>query len=261
MKKTKIGRHIVEFYDSIEDLPIARFQKFNKLLLIDSGVGSTVSDLDNHLHRMSKYVEKGQIDNFNKEVDNLRQNFFLIMTELLPKHRAFAALVTRVDDRETTDISDSGLQETFELLSDVAEGEISNAVSEVKKKLDSECSSYFPRIFEDSVSKEYYSKLRDWTLATLEKIQRKKGEDCTEINKKIDTLADELLLFTDPKVFTGKDSVEIELDKTFDSTCMLIAQQLHVDPTSFTVLRFYNALSYVQETLRREQKQLKRARK
>lgn len=257
----KIGRHTVEFYDSIEDLPIARFQKFNKLLLIDSGVGSTVSDLDNHLHRMLKYVEKGQIDNFNKEIANLRQNFFLVMSELLPKHRAFATLVTKIDNKEITDISDTGLQETFDLLQDVPEKEICNTVSEVKKKLDLECSNYFPKIFEDSVSKEYYLKLRNWTLATLEKIQMKKGEDCTEINKKIDTLADELLLFTDPKVFTGKDSVEIELDKTFDSTCMLISQQLHVDPTGFTVLRFYNALSYVKETLRREQKQLKRVRK
>ena len=261
MRKIKIGKHTVEFYDSIEDLPVVRFQKFNKLLLIDSGIGSTVNDLDNHLHRMLKYVERGQIDNFNKEVANLRQNFFLIMSELLPKHRAFSALVTKIDDKEITDISDEGLRETFETISDVSGKEICSIVSEVKKKLDLECSNYFPKIFEDSTAKEYYLKLRDWTLATLEKIQMKKGEDCTEINKKIDTLADELLLFTDPKIFTGKDSVEIELDKTFDSTCMLISQQLHVDPTSFTVLRFYNALSYVQETLRREQKQFKRARK
>lgn len=256
-----MGNHTVEFYDSIEDLPIARFQKFNKLLLIDAGVGSTIMDLDNHLHRMSKYVEKGQFDNFNKEIANLRQNFFLIMSGVLPKHRSFAALVHKIDDKTITDFSDDGLERTFEILSDLAEKDLSDTVSEVKKKLDLECSSYFPNIFESAVSKEYYSKLRDWTLAILEKIQAKEESDQDKISKKIDNLADELLLFTEPKVFTGKNNVEIEFDREFDSACMLIAHHLHVDPLNFTVLRFYNALNYVHETLKREQKQFKKIRK
>lgn len=261
MKKTKIGNHTVEYYDSIEELPITRFQKFNKLLMIDAGVGSSITDLDTHLHRMSKYVEKGQTDKYILEVANLRQNFFLIMNEVTPKYRAFAALIKSIDGEETSDISDNGLEQIFCKIQDAPVKDVDGVISEVKKKLDLECSNYFPGVFEDSSMKEYYTKLRQWTLLVLERIQIKKEEERVEINRKIDNLADELLLFADPKSFSGKNNEEVEFDKAFDSTCMFISQHLHVDPSAFTVLRFYNALTFVKDQVKREQKQLKNIRR
>lgn len=258
MKKAKIGNHKVEYYDSIEELPVVRFQKFNKLLMVDAGVGSTVEDLDTHLHRMAKYIEKGQHDNYNKEIANLRQNFFLILSEVTPKYRAFAALVTKIDGEPVSDLSDTGLAKTAAMLSDCPVGDLDSAVSEVKKKLDSECRSYFPSIFEDSGTKEYYLKLRKWTLLVLEKVQMKISDNYDEINQKINTLADELLLFAKPRAFSGKESAEVEFDKSFDATCMLIAQHLHLDPIGFTVLRFYNALVFVKESLDTEKKRIKK---
>ena len=40
MKTTKIGERAVVLYDSIDELPILRFHAYNKMLLIDAGVGS-----------------------------------------------------------------------------------------------------------------------------------------------------------------------------------------------------------------------------
>ena len=40
MKNVQIKGMNVELYDSIEDLPIMRFHKYNKMLLVDAGVGS-----------------------------------------------------------------------------------------------------------------------------------------------------------------------------------------------------------------------------
>lgn len=258
MKNIKIGSHTVTYYDSIEDLPVSRFQKFNKLLMIDAGVGSSVQDFDVHLQRMAKYVGKGQIDNYNKEVDNIRQNLFFITENLSPKHRAFAALIRSVDGKNFEDISDSGLDEVFALIHDVTVKELDSITEEVKKKLNFECKQYFPSIFDDSLTKEYYSKLREWTLLTLEKISAENSENITILEKKINTLADEILLYSSPRVFSGPNNAEVEFDKAFDTTCMFIAQNLHVNPSGFTVLQFYNALTYVKETLKRERTSLRR---
>ena len=45
MKKMTLGTHKVVMYDSIEELPIVRFQKYNKMLMLDAGLGSDVTDI------------------------------------------------------------------------------------------------------------------------------------------------------------------------------------------------------------------------
>ena len=55
----KVNKHTVEIYDSIDELPIQRFQKYNKFLLIDSGVGSDLQDVLNHIDRAKIYIKAG----------------------------------------------------------------------------------------------------------------------------------------------------------------------------------------------------------
>jgi hypothetical protein len=48
MKEVELAGHKVVLFDSIDELPIARFHKYNRYLLVDAGVGSEISDFDNH---------------------------------------------------------------------------------------------------------------------------------------------------------------------------------------------------------------------
>ena len=49
MKREVINNHIVILYDSIDELPIIRFHKYNKYMLIDSGIGSDLNDINVHI--------------------------------------------------------------------------------------------------------------------------------------------------------------------------------------------------------------------
>lgn len=51
MRTIKLAGKKVEIYDAIEDLPILRFHKYNKMLLIDAGIGSDLSDFDKHIEK------------------------------------------------------------------------------------------------------------------------------------------------------------------------------------------------------------------
>ena len=79
MKELKLNGHKVRIYDSIDTLPITRFHSYNRMLLVDAGVGSDISDFDNHIERMVRYIRKGDNDSAAKELENMRQNVFTIL--------------------------------------------------------------------------------------------------------------------------------------------------------------------------------------
>lgn len=133
MKTGKVNKHTVEIYDSIDELPIQRFQKYNKYMLIDSGVGSDLQDVLNHIDRAKIYI-KSNPAMAATELDNMRQSIYLLVDELSPKHMAFAALVHKIDGEEMNDISDAGLKRVLEILSEAKKGWLDGVLSSVKKK-------------------------------------------------------------------------------------------------------------------------------
>lgn len=134
MVTAKIGKHTVEFYDTIEELPIVRFHKYEKLLLVDSGVGSDIHSLDQRLLKVREFLAAGKPEQAQKELENLRQCVFMIQNELSPKHRAFAALVTKIDGQDCNNLSDDALAEVTEKLNDVPRKELTAKLEAVKKK-------------------------------------------------------------------------------------------------------------------------------
>lgn len=133
MKIENIGGHRVEIFESIEDLPVLRFHKYNKMQLIDSGVGSDTGDV---MHRIEKAIRFCRVDpeKAADELFNLRQAIHLINNEISPKMLSFAALVKSIDGEECSDISDEGLGRTLEKLKFEKVGVINEALEASKKK-------------------------------------------------------------------------------------------------------------------------------
>lgn len=57
MKNLIVNKKVVRVYDSIDEMPIVNFQKYNKYLLIDSGIGSDADDIDAHITRVAKSLK------------------------------------------------------------------------------------------------------------------------------------------------------------------------------------------------------------
>ena len=134
MKTIKIGKHKITYFDAISELPITRFHVYNKMLLVDSGVGSDITDFDSHAERIIAFLQKKDIESAIKEMQNLRQNLYLIQQTLSPKHMAFAALIKEIDGKPCDNISDDGLKETLAVLSEEKIGEFGKPLREAKKK-------------------------------------------------------------------------------------------------------------------------------
>lgn len=259
MVTAKIGKHTVEMYDAIDELPIVRFHKYQKLLLIDAGVGSDIVAFDQRTEKMRRYLMDGKIDHAKQELENLRQSVFMIQNEISPKHRAFAVLVAKMDGRECNDLTDDALARLTRELNDAPEKELTAQLEAVKKKIDEELRIYFPALFGDSQVKEYYDLLKKRTLVLLRNIID--GVERPDETPEIEKLTTALLTYSNPKTFTGSESAEIQFDRQFENLCLVLSEQLHVKPKEYTVLEFYNAFDFVQERAKQAEKAHKRANK
>jgi hypothetical protein len=239
MRTQKLSNHSVKIYDSIEELLIGRFHKYNKCMLVDSGLGSDLQDADGHFVRAIMMIQSGQNELAVKELENLRQGLYLIDQSLSPKHMAYAVLVKEVDGNIRDDISDEGLKETLKMINETPKGVMDWFLESVKKKIEEELTVYFPEQFEDAGVKEYYDILKRRTLYVLEEVQ---GEDR---EKEIQGIDNRLLMMNKPKSFSGKGNSEVGFDKNYEEMNIIISQQLSVDPKNMTVVQYYTVLEYL----------------
>ncbi|WAX05475.1 hypothetical protein AS73P1_00056 [Alistipes phage AS73P1] len=244
MRTTTIAERAVIMYDAIDELPILRFHAYNKMLLIDAGIGSDLNDWDAHIEKAIRFIRKEKPDLAEKELDNLRQNVYFIQSGISPKHMAFACLVKSVDGTEYNDMTPDGLRKVLELFADAPNAELTAQLEAVKKKIDDEMQLYFPKLFDDATIKEYYDQLKQRTLLMLDAIIQ--GDD-TDKRAEIDQITTLLMTYTHPQSFSGSDSMEIRYDKQFENMCLMLSQHLHVNPKTFTVLEYYNAFEYIKE--------------
>jgi len=129
-----LGPHKVTMYDDINELPIVRFQQYNKMLMIDAGLGETVDAFDAHLARVGEYIKHGEMENANREIDNVRQTLWNVQNGLTPHFMSLIPLIAEIDGEPNNDMSDDGIKATYEKLKHVTLGEYEKVSQEVKKK-------------------------------------------------------------------------------------------------------------------------------
>ena len=248
MKNVVVNKKVLTLYDSIDELPIVNFQKYNKYLLIDAGIGSDVNDIDEHITRLAKYI-KTDLAKASQELQNYRQNLYMIASGISPKHMAFAALIHSIDGKKVEDYSDDNLQRILDDLRTVKRSWLVDLLAKIKKKITIELELYFPQEFLSSKEKEVYDKLKRRAQLILERVIG--NENNAEEIQKID---DYFFSLYKPNSFAGEESAEIKYDKQFESICLLIAQRANLDARSMTTLQFYSVFDNIKRQIEAEQK-------
>lgn len=244
MLNAKIGRHELQIYDNIEQLPIVRFHKYQKLLLIDAGVGSTIADFDVHVEKAMRYINAKNHDSALKELQNLRQLVYFMQAATNPKLLSFVPLVASIDGEPVSDLTDDAIARTFEKINDVSYGELAETLTKLQTTIDEQLNIYFPGFANSGKTKEYYTQIRRRTVAILMHIAN--GDDTPARQPDVEKITDDIINSIKPRNFTGAQSVEISSDKSFENLCIFIGNQLNANAKNFTVLEFYNALEYLQ---------------
>ncbi len=251
MKTLFVKGHVIKAYDSIDELPIINFQKYNKYLLIDSGLGSDVDDIDRHIVSLIKLIgtdsKKAQ-----QELLNMRQTIIMINSEIAPRNLAFAALIHSIDGQRVTDLSDEGLQSVLNKLQRAKQSWLLEWLTKLKKKLEFEIETFFPEDAINPKEKESFDLIKKRTILILKGLAEPK-----KYQAEIEEIDKYLLGLYKPKAFNGSASAEVQYEKNFESSCLLIAQKTNLNPKNLTVLQFYNALERIKQQIEAESKAYK----
>lgn len=134
--KLKVGKYNLEFFDGIDIMPMQRFNAFNKFVMLDAELGSTVFDFDKINTRIMEFVSKDMKEEALRELLNLRLVYNNILQENDTKGLAFASLIKKINGKEVNDFGETNLKDILLKLSNqgLDNVKIHNVNAEVKKK-------------------------------------------------------------------------------------------------------------------------------
>lgn len=248
MKKETIGGHIIEFYDSIDMLPIKQFHLYTKHILVLSGIGDNIGAIDSHIEKIASFIQNDPKRAIN-ELLNYRRCLYSIVTEQDYSNKANLCLVKTVDGKIWEDFSDDGIEALYAMVTTEEERKMRQIGDELKKRLDEELMTYFPEMFATSIEKNQLALLRQRAMLQLEEIIEQK--DNTDAIKAIN---DRIYAMADTPSFEGKENVEVETDKRFEEMCLILSKEFGGRVKEYSVMEFYTANKMLNE----QQKQLKK---
>jgi hypothetical protein len=111
---------------------------------------------------------------------------------------------------------------------------------------------YFSEDFTSAKEKQAYDLLKRKIILTLNSVQYD-----VDNAKEIEQIEKSMFSRYKPRIFIGKDSVEIAQDRQFEDMCLIIAQKLNMQAKVMTVLEFYNAINLIKKQADAEAKALK----
>lgn len=132
--KLTINDKQVTFYDTIDELPIKRYNLLNKYSLIDLGIGSDVSDIVRHHSRFNQFLELKDYESLYVENENLMINYNFILSSKNIKGYILASLIKEIDG-DKVDVSDSTIEEYVDFLeqSSLTIGQLGDYTDNLKK--------------------------------------------------------------------------------------------------------------------------------
>lgn len=136
MKVLDVKGHKVNLYNGAEDMPMKRYQRFNKFLMLSNEVGSDFADFNRRSIKAVEFLKKEMVKEAIQELENRRQMVYNAFMEYSPSGRALAILVHSIDDVVYNDISADGLQIVIDKLDEIGftQNETVSNVDAVKKK-------------------------------------------------------------------------------------------------------------------------------
>jgi hypothetical protein len=125
----------VLIHESSRELPINRFTDFQKFLIQEVGIGSTMGDVEKHFGALDQLIAGNKMEDAARERYNLHYNLHLAINRISIKHLSFLVHIHSINGHELTDFSESNLLYIGEELGKLGltEALVSDTLSDIKK--------------------------------------------------------------------------------------------------------------------------------
>ena len=110
-----------------------------------------------------------------------------------------------------------------------------------------ELETLFPSLFNDPLTKEFYTLIKKRTSLLLQSIT----DPDPNLLEQIEKIDEQLFEKNAPRTYSGPKGLEVKLRKGFEDNCMLIRQHSAGEPEKMTVLTFYRTIERLKEQLKK----------
>jgi hypothetical protein len=139
MRTLKVKGHTIELFDSIKELTIERHHEFQKLALLDIGVGSDIAGIGAHFSNFHQLLINKKTDEALLEARNLHNNFFYILQGINIKSFCFHTFVKTIDrvPVKISDLVEDKIKENLQKMSwfGLLQSDVEDVLEDIKKKL------------------------------------------------------------------------------------------------------------------------------
>lgn len=250
MKILKIAGNTVKIYSDIEEMPSDRFQEFNRLMMIDVGIGADASSVSQHINMIIHGISKGDLKRVENELKNYRQNIAFIMDKTSPQTLAFCALIKEFNGKPFSGIDDESIKQVHDRLMKEKKGILDCIIKDQKKNIEDQIKTFFPEKINDHKIIEYYNIKRKKIKATLDGL--KNGDFALA-----DKYSDELIDFSKSIDFTGAKGYEIRSKKNYEDLKLIITREFGIDTKAMTVIQFYQSIDLINKEAQKKNKNTK----
>ena len=246
MKTIKIGDNVLKFYDNPETMPMRRYQRFNKFLMMHNEIGSDFADFNKRSLKTIDYLKKGMLSEAVKELDNRRLLVFNSFMEYSPIGQALAILVHSINGKEKKGITSEDLEEVISELEGIGftKGQTDKVVHEVKKKIETELKRYYPKEFNNRSEVNY-----NVDLINLMKEELNCIINDIEESKRTKEIEKRLLQMEGQNIWNvnQKGNMEVQMETDFEKFLISVSEHTKEDINKITVFRFYALIEFIKE--------------
>lgn len=240
MREVTLNGHKIVLHDDISELSIERFHEYSRYMLIATGVGDTLADIDKHITAINELMIRNP-HKAQQELLNLRQNIILISNNRDFRNKAFLFFVISVDGEKWEDFSDNGIERLYQLVNKESVEAMNKALGDVIREIDDQLVRYFPEMYDDARDKNRCDLLRKRALLQVDEIRN--GADHS---KEIDDITTRIWEGYEPKSYEN-DKAIVDFDRQFENMCLILSKEFQGGVKGFTVMEFYSAYNLLKE--------------
>lgn len=132
-----IIRNITLFDPDIYKIPEYNWQKFQRCLILDAGIGSTVLEVIGHTDAIMNAAANDRKEDLSNELNNFRLSIYSAIEGINYSSMAFACMVQTIDGEAVSIVTDTDINELAKRITEtgITHGEIADYVNLLKKKL------------------------------------------------------------------------------------------------------------------------------
>lgn len=239
----------ITFYASAKECPIDRYIEFQKYLIIESGIGSSISDVSLRYSKIKAFIEEGKLQDALIENENAFKCVNSALNGVSYMSIAFACLVATMGGEICEDLTEEGLQLVAEKIKTcgLTQQNLEDSIEDVKKKINDELNSFYSDNQINIDLLDYLSKIKKYILVVAESYSNLEPENLDDVKHAYNWF----LTDGGSKNFRvdDKENCVIQIEKQFHSLCSVMEQNNVVNPEKCTVLQFYGKIYYINKQL------------